>query len=128
MSYASGPDPLVAVRDGDQTTCKEASSSNSRKLRLGDVTIFKNIDVNVVTIKVDFNETINCHDANIFHYKLVNVSCKSLKMAKLVTGSLLTGNTCYYALQCNQGDVTCTIELLMIQAITYISICEIVIL
>ena len=91
---------------------------------MGEVVIFKDVDVNDVNVEVYFNETVNCNDVNIFHYKLTNITCNSVKIAKLVTGSLLTGNVCYYELQCNQNDVSCTIELYMTDENTSFSICE----
>ena len=77
----------------------------------GDVLIFEDINTQVVNIKVYSSQVVNCNEVNTFHYKLVNVGCNSVKMAPLVAGKPISGNICYYELQCNPGDVICTVEL-----------------
>ena len=121
---------LVSIQDGDLTTCVDSSTLMTLRndKNFGDVTIFKDIDINSVKLKVYYNALVNCTGVNIFYYKLKSSNCNTVKMAAHVTGSSLTVTTCYYELRCNQGDVACTIELLIKDAYTSFSLCEIIVL
>ena len=67
---------------------------------------------------------VNCKDINILHTRKMaaGTECDYLERATPVGG---TGNTCSYMIWCNPGNVTCTMEMIIIDPDVEFSICEI---
>ena len=83
----------------------------------------------------------NCNETDVLYTrKMSKNGCFYLKQARLTgselingsaetgsagTGSSVTGRACIYEILCKEGDVTCTMELVIFNTTNEFSICEI---
>ena len=125
--FVLGQELFRFLQDGEAPIYVGSTALNpeQKDISLGKITVFKDITAQTVTVKVYYNPLVNCSDVNIFHYKLQDVNCNTVKMGSRWGPEKDWG--CFYELQCNHGDVTCTIELLMAKQTAAFSIGELIV-
>ena len=122
FAFAAGnPSPAI---DGNMTTCLDLKLNLNNKL-LGQITFIKDVHKTKKIIDTTFKTEVNCEDANTLYYRKVTPECSYLKMAALKTRSDETGSTCRYVVWCNDGNVTCKVDLVIIKGNVDSSLCEI---
>ena len=115
---------LSPAIDGNLTTCLNLKQNLNNKI-LGQIIFVKDVHKTKKIIDTTFNTEVNCKDANTLHYRKVTPECSYLKTAALETGSAPTGTICGYVVPCNDGNVTCKVDLVIIKGNVDFSLCEI---
>ena len=121
FAFAAGN--LSPAIDGNLTTCLNLKQNLTNKM-LGQITLIKDVHKTRKIIDTTFNTEVNCKDANTLYYRKVTAECSFLKTSALETGSAPTGTTCGYVVPCNDGNVTCKVDLAIIKENVDFSLCE----
>ena len=110
--------------DGNLGTCLDVNH-NQTSMMLGEMTLFKDAEDTTIVVDFSYSTNVNCRKVNMVHYHKVTPECSYWMRAALQTGSTYTGSNCHYKILCDHGNVTCNIELMIIDKSVEFSLCEI---
>ena len=110
--------------DGNLDTCLDVNENRTSTV-LGKMTLFKDADDTTKIFDVSYRTNVNCRTVNMLYYRKMAPECSHLMRAALQTESTYTGSSCRYKILCDPGNVTCDLELMIVDKSVEFSLCEI---